>query len=600
MAKLRIGIEIFKYIKTVLLLATLTFLFTACTQVQELEQQPDSQTLKQEPSLNDELDSGPVQDDSELDNTPRPVNRLYNVNGELILEAEHIRFALYEDAIVVHTGGWPREGGRLDVFSLRYGEIVVENVVDVSTQSHRFPRATHDFAAPIHPPIRADEDGYNWQRFEVDGRWQLFDANDGYRLVLDTGMYARPEDGSSGRFHLWRFRNNIALVEQADDTFVLFDRQGNIIQTFQNVRRAGWHPLGYRITFHDQTTIFLDEYADQIFEYPEVLRFIENSIRLFSNGNAIVQVQIDGSEPTSHWDTDEHIYRFYNSSGQLIEEFSSASAEDPSAILVQRQNLMYAFIDINGNNLFGKEFAWARPFSEGLAVVSMEGQWEGHRYINMQGEFITEQTFRGGEDFSGGIAIVHCHDRGSALIDRYGNLLTDFMQYQITNFGTGHARLTRFGEGGWWHGLINHRGEIIVEPSVNYKGWLYIDDGYFFVITEFGARANISSRYINTSVIIDSYGNVLFEDEDAFVAYLGYGLFYLEYYDEVIMLPPQEVSGDPIPYIPNHRPNRIVDLDGNTVMLLGNDRVREAFDGHFIVYTPRGIVRRPEGIDGGM
>ncbi len=536
------------------------------------------------PIMQNPSESSGVQNEDGEYNEKASVDRLYNSNCELVLEAEKISFSSHDDAILFSTGE------QYNIYSLKYGKTVLEDVSTFQFYRHfPIPSATYHYYGQENQRW-GDVDGYNWIRVEKNGTWQYFDVDDHYKLVLDSGLVAHQED-SYAVFIPTSFRNNMAIIVQPGDIALLFDRKGNIIKTFQNVRRAEWVSAGYMLTFHDDRTAILDRNGEQIFEYPKTLVYSDTPIRFFPNGN----VMVDVSNNHMHADLyNKRAYRLYGSSGQLIEEFLSADTSDLDFILVQKQDGMYAFIDSNGDNVFGEEYDYATAFSEGLAVVHRKNR-SGSQYINTQGELITEQVFGNAEPFIDGRAVVSNLDYTKhAIIDKDGNLLTDYMDFQISLLRNGNAIIKAYEEGGYKRGLIDRHGEVILEPTSNFKWWYPADDGYYFIATEYGEMATIRDYYIDKSVVMDDSGNMLFKDMDTYVTYLGHGLFYIAYYDEVTWEFSQKTGEYERKVIST--PNRIVDRDGETVLLLGNARLSEYYNGYFIVGNPTGIVQRPEGI----
>lgn len=132
---------------------------------------------------------------------------------------------------------------------------------------------------------------------------------------------------------------------------------------------------------------------------------------------------------------------FINQSGELIISFSFdledneeirfseglavvryASPPDP------KYRGKYGYIDQSGNLAIGPQFSSASPFSEGLAIISIEriDRRPKRGYIDKEGEVIIQPQFTVAKDFSEGLAMVQVGEYGTAkvgYIDKTGKLV---------------------------------------------------------------------------------------------------------------------------------------------------------------------------------
>ncbi|RMH78883.1 MAG: hypothetical protein D6680_00865 [Cyanobacteria bacterium J007] len=128
-----------------------------------------------------------------------------------------------------------------------------------------------------------------------------------------------------------------------------------------------------------------------------------------------------------------------------------------NAIPAENEEL-WGYIDREGNWVIQPQLHEARRFSEGLAVVKIDGRYG---YINPNGEMAIEPQYQMAQSFSEGLAPV-LTETGWQFIDPKGTIVTtiDFSG-TIYPLVDGMAKI----ETGNQVGYINREGEVVIEPQ---------------------------------------------------------------------------------------------------------------------------------------
>ena len=151
------------------------------------------------------------------------------------------------------------------------------------------------------------------------------------------------------------------------------------------------------------------------------------------------------------------------------------------------------FIDLKGNEVIAPKYDYAQSFSEGLAVVEMNGR---AGFIDMKGNEVISLEYESAFRFEEGLAMVKKNGR-YGFIDKYGKEVIPLIYENIPySFSDGLAKVKR--EGKW--GYVNNQGEEVV-------ACLYDDIASF---SEGLARAEINGKY----GFVDKYGNDTFDKKE--------------------------------------------------------------------------------------
>jgi len=149
----------------------------------------------------------------------------------------------------------------------------------------------------------------------------------------------------------------------------------------------------------------------------------------------------------------------------------------------------WGFIDQNGNFIIEPNFANARPFSDGLALVNSEKGWG---FINDTGEYIIGPGISAALPFSEGFAAVRTGNKWG-YIDTAGNTVIEPMFFGVEPFSEGLAVVSLDGIN---KGFIDIQGNIVIEPV--YDIALSFSDGVSFVYPYHnGPDPSIKSAYIS-------------------------------------------------------------------------------------------------------
>lgn len=159
------------------------------------------------------------------------------------------------------------------------------------------------------------------------------------------------------------------------------------------------------------------------------------------------------------------------------------------------------FINLEGNNVFGRTFYWAETFSEGLASVCIDGSWG---FIDTQGEFVIRPQYEDVSSFSDGLAAAQVNgdwgfinrngewavppryenvlpfseERGAvslngmiAFIDLRGETITEFQFDEVGSFSNGLAETITYETADELHNrkYIDRRGRVAIDFDYVYE-----------------------------------------------------------------------------------------------------------------------------------
>ena len=157
-------------------------------------------------------------------------------------------------------------------------------------------------------------------------------------------------------------------------------------------------------------------------------------------------------------------YGYINTKGEVVIPciYPYAESFSDGVALVNVSNRtdtdMWKYIDINGNYISNNSFKLPHSFSEGYAVVLKEGysypvsndkdipkKWS---YINKNGEFATDLTFDEAVDFCNGMAVVKNNCK-FGIIDKNFNTLIDYKYDNIKILPDSDNEILVLNNGAW-------------------------------------------------------------------------------------------------------------------------------------------------------
>lgn len=149
---------------------------------------------------------------------------------------------------------------------------------------------------------------------------------------------------------------------------------------------------------------------------------------------------------------------FKDKSGRVIIqpqfEFAKPFSEGLAVVMLGGS---YGFIDETGQLVIRPQFYNADPFSEGLAPVMLHGGWG---YIDVTGQTVIAPQFDVVRGFAEGLAAVAIGDRWG-FINKDGQLVIRPQFGQVSDFSDGHASV-RLGDA---DGDIDRTGRFTSNPS---------------------------------------------------------------------------------------------------------------------------------------
>lgn len=128
--------------------------------------------------------------------------------------------------------------------------------------------------------------------------------------------------------------------------------------------------------------------------------------------------------------------------------------------------LMWGYVDTNGNVTIPPNFQMCGLFVDELASVMISNRWG---YINKKGNLIIKPVFRSASAFSEGLAVVKSVDKGDMFlseggygyIDKQGELATEPIYNRAMPFSDGLAYVEMETTGGY----IDKMGTLIYRNS---------------------------------------------------------------------------------------------------------------------------------------
>ncbi len=197
------------------------------------------------------------------------------------------------------------------------------------------------------------------------------------------------------------------------------------------------------------------------------------------------------------------------SSSEIV--FRSENMEYKEGLAVVVENRLYGYANEDMGLQIPYMFDEASNFHEGFAVVSTEDR-DGFDYIDIHGNFITDQNFTYASDFYDGIAVVH-KDYMFAYLKNDGTMLTDFEYTHAYTFNYGVCAAN----GDFGGRLIDREGNIIFEWSegdINLLGEnrLALYSGPDCMLADFEGNILSDKKYNHINSFVNGYASFYYDD----------------------------------------------------------------------------------------
>lgn len=147
------------------------------------------------------------------------------------------------------------------------------------------------------------------------------------------------------------------------------------------------------------------------------------------------------------------------------------------------------FVDVHGQNTFGKTFRQAEDFAEGLAAVK-DRELDKWGFIDLQGRFVIPPQFQDASSFSNGLAPAQSKNLWG-FIDKHGTWIVEPKFANALPFTDGRAAVQVNGK----IGFIDVNGELKVTPL--YDEAACFSEGLSYVVTFDSSTNNRIVHYID-------------------------------------------------------------------------------------------------------
>lgn len=330
----------------------------------------------------------------------------------------------------------------------------------------------------------------------------------------------------------------LCVYKDMKGTWNFIDSDGEIFKKRTDILKYGGYREGRHRVIMDidgeQKWAFLDEKGEFLFslEYDDVKDYY------------------DGVAMVSNDSRDADFPKIY---GYIDREGNEIVAPKYKDALVFQEGLTYVMNDeergyINTDGEFEIKFQdtlVGYRFSEGLAAVSNSSF--KHGIMNREGELLTEFIYDEPSYFSEGLARAN-YKGEVGLIDTLGNIIIPFDYFEIKEFSEGRSFAAIPGKGmSFRWALIDRKGNFLTDHIFNYvndfnqglaavkhikKGWMYITkdgeeylDNTFRYINNFAGEEELAwaSKLVNydyyVSGFIDKTGEFVIPIEDYVFAF---------------------------------------------------------------------------------
>lgn len=278
----------------------------------------------------------------------------------------------------------------------------------------------------------------------------------------------------------WLFSEGLAAVK-IKNRYGFINKRGDIVIEPKYVDAFGFSDglaaveVGRRYGFIDHNgTMVIEPQFGFTTAFTEGLASVINYNDYFiidKNGNTVVTLGESVSDLESF------------SGGLAAAEVKSENGDDV--------DYKYGFVDHSGHMAIEPKFDWVGPFSDGLAVATMDIDGQSG-YIDTTGRFVIEPQYEEAENFSEGVAPVKKDGKWS-FIDKTGA--------EVAMLGDLYDSVYPFTEGrsivciGEKYGAIDKAGNLIID--FRFDRLLSFSEGLAF------ARMGDTQGFINTSGVFE-------------------------------------------------------------------------------------------------
>lgn len=189
---------------------------------------------------------------------------------------------------------------------------------------------------------------------------------------------------------------------------------------------------------------------------------------------------------------------FINKSGELVIPYEHAYARGFSngLALVQNSKGNYGYIDKTGKIVIPFQYKSGGDYEEGLmAVQNSKGKWG---YINRMGKTIIPFKYENANQFSEGLAIVYNSSGKIGFIDKKGKMVIDYQKYTrafdfsngiaLVGIGTHSDPSSKFG-------YIDRQGRLLTKLEYRVESSSF-RDGYAVAIKTEGKGVILSKGFL--------------------------------------------------------------------------------------------------------
>ncbi|WP_341876991.1 WG repeat-containing protein [Defluviitalea saccharophila] len=348
----------------------------------------------------------------------------------------------------------------------------------------------------------------------------VVNINELYGVIDSSGAYVIPPQYS----YIGEFSEGRTQVRDGKETKMI-DEKGNVLF----VTNGDIFPMNNNrapFSIVDEENGWKYGYIDR--EGNVVIPPQYRYARSFEEGKAVVE-KMDGG------------YSIIDTEGNIISDLNYAFVGGIGEGLLSFQETLgerYGYIDFSGNIIIPVQFDTAEEFQDGRAVVSIQQDSDFHYgLIDRNGKYIISPQYNYirilGENRIGlGLPVDENNsvwsDSKYAIGDLDGNILTDFIYYDLTDYNKGYASAND----GLMTFFINREGKKVDSlPAVEGNGSLNFE-------------GNIIGGSIDYRIIyLDRDGNVIWHEENSLQLNDQYRVqekkyapnrYYLVYYPEII------------------------------------------------------------------
>ncbi len=242
------------------------------------------------------------------------------------------------------------------------------------------------------------------------------------------------------------FYNNVAVIENDDQTKSLLNREGKLVA--QNFNTLGDCKDDLIPAVKDKKLGFINAEGSWKIELP-----YKYFIAPFCD------------ELSVFTDTDTKLVGYFNKKGEIAIPAKFKVASDFFEGLARiKQNNLYSFIKKDGTPAFEASFEMASKFSEGYCSIQKSGAWG---FINKTGKLVIDyKPLLGVRDFTEGLAAFKQRNGKVGFMDTKGETVIKAEYDNALPFKNGYAIIELNGK----MGFINPQGELVIEPKYTRVG----------------------------------------------------------------------------------------------------------------------------------